>query len=486
VQLRVCNSCVLAGTLSLFFLTVAPAAAQFHKQTNLVSDISSTAHMVVDPLLVNPWGVSFGAMTPFWVSDQGTNTSTLYSVDGTTGAVAKIPLNVTIPASPSGQVANATMGFVVSKAGASGPAKFIFAGLNGTISGWNPAVPAPPPSPSMQAVLAATGTPPPVAYTGLALAQASSGLLLYAANNAPPGRIDVFDETFTKISVTGTFTDPSLPPGDTPFNLVNIGNRLYVTYSGPVGVVDIFSLEGIFVSRFATGGTLANPWGVALAPANFGEFSNAILVGNFNFGNPAMGPGHISAFDAKGNFLGLLEDTTGAPISIDGLWTLTFGNDHGAGSNGVLYFSAGIENQHHGLFGSLDACGGPDITGASASPNSLWPPNHKMVPVTIGYKVSDNCDPAPSCSLSVSSNEGEGGGSGHTSPDWTVLDTHHVDLRAERAGTGDGRVYTVTISCQDKSGLSSTASTTVTVVHDQGKGSGNGNGRGNGKGKGKH
>jgi uncharacterized protein (TIGR03118 family) len=478
----------VAGVLLMCFsLAIPPASAQFHKQTNLVSDLPNMAP-VTNPLLVNPWGVSFGPMTPFWVSDQGTGMSTLYTVDATTGAVAKIPLNVTIPAPPSGQVFNGSTNFVVAKGGGSGLALFIFAGLNGTISGWNPDVPPPtPPAVSTEAILAATETPLPtlVVYTGLALAQRGAEPFLYAANNALPGRIDVFDKTFAKVSLPGAFTDSSLPAGDAPFNIVNIGNSLYVTYSGPVGVVNVFNTDGVLVGRFATGGTLVNPWGIAQAPGTFGKFSNAILVGNFNFGSAMMGPGHISAFDTKGNFLGLLEDTIGATLSIDGLWTLTFGNDQGGGSSNVLYFSAGIEGQRHGLFGSLEACGGPDITGASALPNSLWPPNHKMVPVTIDYTFSDNCDPAPSCSLSISSNEGEGGGSGHTSPDWTVVDAHHIDLRAERAGKGDGRAYTVTISCQDKSGLSSSASTTVTVAHDQGKGNGTGGGHGNGDGGGK-
>ncbi len=454
----------IAWALFVFFLlALATANAQFHKQVNLVSDLPGAT--VTDPLLVNPWGMSFGPATPFWVSDQGTNTATLYAVDGTTGAVTKIPLNISIPAPPSGQAYNGSASFVVTEVGASGPATFLFAGSNGTISGWNHGVP--PPSPSVQAILAATGSPAPVSYTGLALASAGSQEFLYAANNAA-GRIDVFNGTFAKISVAGTFTDPSLPAGDLPFNIVNIGNSLYVTYSGPLGVVNIFDTEGHFVSRFATGGTLVNPWGVALAPANFGQFSNALLVGNFNSGNPANGPGHISAFDSNGTFLGLLEDTSGAAISIDGLWSLTFGNDNGAGSSSVLYFSAGIENQHHGLFGSLEACIAPAISSVSASPNALWPPNHKMVPVTINYTVTDNCDPAPVCSLSVSDNEGEGGGSGHSSPDWMVLDAHHVDLRAERAGTGSGRVYTIAISCQDKLGLSANTTTTVTVAHDQG------------------
>jgi uncharacterized protein (TIGR03118 family) len=457
---------LIAVALSIFFvLALASAKAQFHKQVNLVSDLPGAT--VTDPLLINPWGMSFGPSTPFWVSDQGTNTSTLYAVDGTTGAVTKIPLNVSIPAPPSGQVFNGSAGFVVTKGGASGPTLFLFAGLNGTIFGWNSNVP--PPAVSMQAILAATGSPAPVSYTGLALAPRSSGVFLYAANNAAPGRIDVFDDTFAKVSVAGTFTDPSLPAGDLPFNIVNIGNSLYVTYSGPTGVIDIFDTDGHFMSRFATGGTLLNPWGVALAPDNFGEFSNALLVGSFNFGDPTKGPGHISAFDSKGNFLGLLQDTSGAPISLDGLWTLTFGNDQGAGSSSVLYFTAGIQNQLHGLFGSLEACIAPAISGVSASPDELWPPNHKMVPVMVNYAVNDNCDPAPVCSLSVSDNEGEGGGSGHTSPDWIVLDAHHVDLRAERAGTGNGRVYTIAISCQDKLGLSSNTTTAVTVAHDQGK-----------------
>lgn len=469
---RVYNSRPIAGVLLMSFVFAfapANAMAQFHKQTNLVSDLPNTAP-ITDPLLINPWGMSFSPTTPFWVSDAGTNVTTIYSVDGATGVVAKVPLNVSMPAAPSGQVSNGSADFVVTKGGASGPALFIFAGLNGTISGWNPQVPPPLPSAvSTQAILAATGTPAPAAYTGLALAQNGTNLFLYAADNDPPGRIDVFDQNFSKVSVAGTFTDPSLPAGDLPFNVVNVGNSLYVTYSGPTGVVNIFDAEGHFLSRFATGGTLLNPWGVALAPANFGEFSNAVLIGNFNFGTPAIGPGHVSAFGSNGNFLGLLEDTNGAPISIDGLWTLTFGNDNKAGSSKTLYFTAGIEGQAHGLFGSLEACGGPQISGVAASPNVLWPPNHKMVPVAINYLVNDNCDPAPSCSLSISSNEGEAGGSGHASPDWIVLDAHHVDLRAERSGGGHGRVYTVNISCQDKSGLSSTATVAVTVPHDQGK-----------------
>ena len=454
---NVCKALWFAGVLVLVLAIASPATAQFYKQVNLVSDISGMA-TVPDPLLVNPWGVSFTPMSPFWVSDAGSNVATLYAVDGITGAVTKVPLNVSTQA-PSGQVFNGSTNFVVSKSGASGPAFFIFAGLNGTLSGWNPNVPA---MHSTQAIQAATGAPPPVAYTGLTTGTRGSDPFLYAANNAA-GRIDVFDKNFIQVSVPGSFKDAGLPAGDAPFNIANIGGSLYVTYSGPTGLVNVFDTDGHFIKRLATGGTLVSPWGMALAPADFGKFSNALLVGSFNLGDPTTGPGRISAFDpATGAFLGLLEDTNGAPISIDGLWTLIFGNGHNGGIRNVLYFSAGIQKQTHGLFGSLAACAGPEISGVSASPNMLWPPNHKMTPVQVGYTVSDDCDPAPVCSLSISSNEG-------TPADWQVVDAHDVDLVAERLGSGGGRVYTIHIDCKDKQNFSSSATTSVTVAHDHGK-----------------
>lgn len=454
-----------AAILVLAFVLTSPASAQFYKETKLVSDISGTA-AITDSQLINPWGVSHSATSPFWVSDAGASVATLYSVNPTTGVVTKVALTVSIPAPPSGNLFNGTPDFVVSSGSASGAAAFIFAGLNGTISGWNPGVP--PPPPSTQAILAATGAPAPAAYTGIAVGVRAAGQFLYAANNAA-GRIDVFDKNFVQTSVPGTFTDPTLPAGDSPFNIVNLGGSLFVSYSGPTGVVNVFDTEGSFVKRFATGGTLNNPWGMVVAPPDFGAFSNALLVGNFNHGDPANGPGHINAFNAStGAFLGLLKGTDSAPLAIDGLWTLIFGNGGSAGNPKVLFFSAGIEKEVHGLFGSLATCHGPVISGASATPSVLWPPNHKLVRDAIDYTVSDDCDAAPVCSLSVSSNEGDGGGSGNTSPDWQVVNAHAVDLRAERAGTGDGRVYTVTINCKDSLPLSSSKAVTVTVPHDQG------------------
>jgi uncharacterized protein (TIGR03118 family) len=246
---------------------------------------------------------------------------------------------------------------MVSGGGNSGPALFIFSALNGTISGWNPAVP--PPPPSTVAELAATGSPAPTVYTGLAMAMRGANAFLYAANGAA-GRVDAFDANFMQVSLPGSFADPNLPPGDVPFNIVNIQGKLFVTYEGPTGVVNIFDTDGNFMKRFATGGTLLNPWGIALAPANFGKFSNALLIGNFNHSRIGPnGPGWISAFNPiTGAFRGLLEDV-GKPIAIDGLWSLLFGNGGKGGIPNVLYFSAGIGTapgvnlEQHGLFGSF-------------------------------------------------------------------------------------------------------------------------------------
>jgi hypothetical protein len=196
-----------------------------------------------------------------------------------------------------------------------------------------------------------------------------------------------------------------------------------------------------------------------------GNFNNS--PGGFN------GIPHISAFAQDGTFLGLLEDTSKNPIAIDGLWSLRFGNGVNGGVSNVLYFTAGIGSapgvalETHGLLGSFTTCE-PSISAVTATPNVLWPPNHKMVNVTISYTVSDACDASPTASLSVSSNESaSGGGSGNTSPDWQVVDAHHVNLLAERDGSGTGRIYTITVTSTDSLGVTSTATTTVTVPHNQ-------------------
>jgi uncharacterized protein (TIGR03118 family) len=461
-----------------------PASAQFYKQTNLVSDIAGMAALQ-DPQLKNPWGVSHSGSSPFWVSDAGTSVSTIYSVDPITGAVTKSSLVVNVPL-PSGQVFNGvSTDFTVSSGTSSGGSVFMFAGLNGKIYGWNPGVP--PPVPSTQAQVGATG-PFFSAYTGIALGTLSGVQYLYAAN-AAAGRVDVYDPTFANVTGTtfaGKFVDPSPVAGLVPFNVANINGEIYVSYTpaNPTavafGVINVFDTGGTFVKRFATGSPtlpLYDPWGMVVAPADFGEFSNALLVGDFNLGNgaanpPAGGPGYILAFSLapgadNGTFLGMLQGTDSQPLKIDGLWSLIAGNGHSAGNASDVYFAAGINGQADGRFGGLSACHGPLISGVSASPNVLWPPNNKFVPVAIGYTVTDDCDAAPSCSLSVTAAD-SGGGINNTADSSVVLDAHTVELRASRNGGGDGRVYTVQIACTDKLPLSSNASVAVVVPHDRG------------------
>ncbi len=307
-----------------------PAHGQFYKQTNLVSDIAGNAALQ-DPQLKNPWGVSHSGTSPFWVSNAASSVSTLYSVDPTTGAVSKNSLVVNVPV-PSGQVFNGvTSDFVVTSGISSGGSSFIFAGLNGNIYGWNAGVP--PPPPSTQAQLGATG-PVPSAYTGIVLATFSGAQYLDAAN-AAAGRVDVYDRTFTNVTATtfaGKFADTTLPPGLVPFNVASIDGQLYVRYTPAssmvvgFGAINVFDTSGTFIKRFATGSAsvpLYDPWGMVIAPANFGKFSNALLVGDFNLGVGSMnppdgGPGYVLAFSlapgaGNGAFLGLLQGTNGQP-----------------------------------------------------------------------------------------------------------------------------------------------------------------------------
>jgi uncharacterized protein (TIGR03118 family) len=340
-------------------------AVAAYSQTNLVSSLASPpggAPEVVDTSLKNPWGISFSSTSPFWVADQRTGVSTLYAgdhlqPDGTVTPITKNSLTVTIPpraggtqGSPTGTVFNATTDFVLSNGQ---PARFIFDGLDGTITAWNGGTTA-----ELKATVAGAS------YTGLAIGTSSSGgNFLYAANQAT-GKIDVFDANFqlTTLGPGGNFEDPNLPPGSPfrAFNVQNINGTLYVTYdkvvtSGGVtdrehdGIVDAFDTDGHFLRRVVTGGVNA-PWGVALAPDNFGAFSGALLIGNFGFGD-----GKINAYNPDtGAFLGNLTDANGQPLAIEGLWALAFGNGGNAGDPNALYFAAGINRTGANSFGAAD------------------------------------------------------------------------------------------------------------------------------------
>jgi uncharacterized protein (TIGR03118 family) len=349
---------VLAAVLVLFHANPAGALSTYQEH-KLVSDILGFADNL-DPNLQNPWGISSSPTSPFWISDNRTGVATLYNGSGQPFPVGT-PLVITIPppagaappSSPTGQVFNGGSSFEVVPGQ---PARFIFATEDGTISGWNPGANA------TNAILKVDNSASGAVYKGLAIGNNGGGDFLYAAN-FHAGTIDVFDSNFSLTTLAGNFTDPNIPSGFAPFNIQNLGGKLYVTYAkldagghddvpGPGnGFVDVFDLNGNFLQRLISNGPLNSPWGLALAPSNFGDFSNKLLVGNF-------GDGLINAFDpGTGAFLGQIQDDKSNPIVIEGLWGLKFGNDGNGGDSHTLYFTAGIPGdgmvEDHGLFGSL-------------------------------------------------------------------------------------------------------------------------------------
>jgi len=340
-------SVILAATLTIG--AASPVRAQFYKQHNLVSDGAVPADLV-DPALVNAWGLAASPTSPWWVADNGTDKSTLYN--GYTGA--KVALTVSVPGAPTGIVFNGGSGFVIP---AHGTARFIFAGEDGTISAW---------SGGTQAFVVVDNSAAGAVYKGLAIARTVSGDFLYAAN-FHTGAVDVFNATFAPVVGAG-FRDPTLPAGYAPFGIQNLGGAIYVTYAlqdaeghddvpgEGHGYVNAFDTAGNLLRRVASSGPLNSPWGLALAPADFGKFSSDLLVGNF-------GDGRIHAFDPRlnqaGEFQhrGPLHSTEGRPIEIEGLWGLGFGNGGGAGPTTTLFFTAGPFDEQHGLFGSLVVAG---------------------------------------------------------------------------------------------------------------------------------
>ncbi len=329
---------------------VVPSAFASYIQTNLVSDGTVPASFT-DANLVNPWGISFAPQGPFWVSDNGTGVSTLYNGAGQPFPVGN-PLVVTVQvpgggmqSAPTGQVFNGSSDFVIAGGGGSAPSRFLFASEDGTIAGWNGGT---------AAVTAIDRSAQGAVYKGLALGTLGSNNFLYAANFAG-GVVERFDGSF---NAAGSFTDPNIPADFAPFNVQVLGGALYVTFAEREpgggddepglgnGFVDVFSLDGTLLRRLVSNGPLNSPWGLAEAPAGFGPFSNALLVGNF-------GDGLIHAFDpASGNLLGPLQ-RNGTDIAIDGLWGLSFGNGASAGDRDKLYFTAGIDGESHGLFGRI-------------------------------------------------------------------------------------------------------------------------------------
>ncbi len=316
-------------------------------QTNFVSDLPGLAQLQ-DPLLVNPWGVAFSATSPFWTANNGSSAATLYGGDVGGSPFFKNVLNVSIPGSlPTGVIFNGSVDFIITSGGGTGPARFIFSSITGNINAWRAGT-------SSNIVVSQPGH----VYTGLAIGNNGTANFIYAADFAH-NKIDVFDKNFAAATLAGSFTDPTLPSGFATYNIQNLAGKLYVTYAkvntttgrddpgAGNGFVSVFDTNGVFQQRLISNGPLNSPWGITVAPAGFGAFPNALLVGNF-------GDGRINCFNqTTGAFLGTLNDELGSPISIPGLWALNFGNGVGLGDTGTLYFSAGYDTEHHGLFGSL-------------------------------------------------------------------------------------------------------------------------------------
>jgi uncharacterized protein (TIGR03118 family) len=331
-------------------------------QTNLVSDIPHLARHT-DPNLMNPWGITISPDGNIRVSDNGTGLSTVYTSHGTArGPVVTIPPPPDSPpgttAAPTGNVLNTTSDFVIRAGHRSGPATFVFATEDGTLSGWSPEVN------RTNAILTVDNSASGAVYKGLALGRNGQGNFLYATN-FHAGTVDVFDTHFHQVHLAGSFIDPQLPPppigdpGFAPFGIQNIGGNLFVTYAlqnaeqhddvaGPGnGFVDVFDTNGHLLRRFASHGTLNSPWGMVVAPDDFGPFSHALLVGNF-------GDGRINAFNrTTGAFRGQLADPAGEPITIDGLWGLTFSKRREEDDANTLFFAAGINDEADGLLGTL-------------------------------------------------------------------------------------------------------------------------------------
>ena len=337
------------------------------QQSNLISNSGQAP--VTDPNLLNPWGIARSPTGPWWVSDNHAGVSTVYDGQGhpfpTPGAlVVTIPPPAGSPpgttAAPTGIVFNSNpTGFIVTEGAASGPALFIFATEDGTISGWSQKV-----NPS-QAILMVDNSAGEAIYKGLAGSDPTGNDMFVFASDFHNGKVDVFDSTFTSVDMgSSAFSDPNIPAGFAPFGIRNIGGQLFVTYAKQDadahddvkglgnGYVDVFTTSGVLVRRFASQGPLNSPWGVVQTPASFGGFGNAIIIGNF-------GDGHLSAFDpVSGSFKGQLNQPGGMPVAIDGLWALEFGNGGTAGSTDTLFFSAGPNAENDGLFGMLTATAG--------------------------------------------------------------------------------------------------------------------------------
>jgi uncharacterized protein (TIGR03118 family) len=339
----------------IFSIGALAQTSSTYVQTNIISDGATVKALVTDPTLINPWGVSVGPA--IWIDKAGSGS---VAVDTAAGTIAAPSLpSVTIPAaapapaqgSPSGTVYNSNS--AIFDIPGSTSALFLFGTLDGTIAAWNV-------SNGTQAVTVVNNSTK-ASYTDIALDTNATGTFLLAAN-FKQGTVDVFDGTFAAHALTGSFADPTLPAGYSPFGIHSIGGNVYVTYAqvntttgesvgAGLGYVNEFDNNGNFIARVASQSVLNAPWGMALAPAGFGSFGGDLLIGNF-------GDGVINAFDPKTfALIGSLNTSAGTPIANIGLWEIFFGQNSGQtttlGDPNTLYFAAGINGEKGGLFGSV-------------------------------------------------------------------------------------------------------------------------------------
>ncbi len=324
--------------LMLAVALAAPASAGSFTITNLVTNNQAVnPAQITDPSLINAWGVSYGSGGPFWVSDEGTGVATLYSVTGPNDTTTKLGLTVTIPGTGNvtGQAFNGTSAFNGDT--------FLFVSEDGTVSGWRSAL-----GTHAETLVAGSSAND---YQGSTLVTNGANTYLLAANEKT-GNIDVIKSSSSEPNLTGTFKDPNLPSGFVPYNVQVLNGTVYVAYFEPGkagGFVSAFDTQGNFLARVASGGTLDEPWGLAIAPSSFGAIAGDLLVGN-------RASGQISIFDLNTDTaVGLLDGTNGQPLAIAGLWALTPGNDGSAGSSQQIYFSAGPQGYRSGLFGAIQS-----------------------------------------------------------------------------------------------------------------------------------
>lgn len=342
------RSLAMAAGMAISLLTIPAWAVPFEVSNLVTDDPTANPAQITDAGLRNAWGMSYAPTGPFWVSSTGAGTSPLYTVDPATQATAKLPLTVAIPGGGvTGQVFNGNSSSFNGNL-------FLFVSENGGISGWRPGL-------GTSGLVNAEAIVPASAlnnYKGAAIGNVGGHDYLYSAN-FKTGSIDVHKGTAAAPSLPGTFTDPGIPAGYATFNVQNLNGSLYVAYAlqdaagedeikgAGLGFVDKYSLNGDFEGRVASGGSLNAPWGLAIAPSSFGAAAGDLLVGNF-------GDGRINIYDADTHApLGQVLDASNQPVAIDGLWALSPGNDALAGNSHLLYFTAGPNDETHGVFGVL-------------------------------------------------------------------------------------------------------------------------------------